>query len=105
MAENLQMTINKDGIENDINNIEYYLDRLNEIEINLERELNEVRENYTSNSSKIFFQKSDLLKSNFKIINSNLNSYKNDLKKLLTIVDEKDVLLSRKIESSIGNIK
>ena len=105
MTENLQMTINKDGIENNINNIEYYVDRLNEIEMNLERELNEVKENYTSNSSKIFFQKSDLLKSNFKTISSNLNSYKNDLKKLLTIVDEKDVLLARKIESSRDNIK
>lgn len=105
MTENLQMTINKDGIENNINNIEYYVDRLSEIEINLERELNEVKENYTSNSSKILFQKSDLLKSNFKTISSNLNSYKNDLKKLLTIVDEKDVLLARKIESSIDNIK
>lgn len=105
MADNLKMTINKDNIENNIKNIDYYIERLQEIFNELQKEFSSVREYYKSNSSSIYFNKVEQLKSSFSKNVSNFNSYKADLKKLLDNVDELDVLLAKKLESGIGEIK
>lgn len=105
MANSLQFAVNKTNVESDIANIDYYIERLSEIETSLVNEFNEVKEYYITDSSNIFFEKVDLLIKNFTLINSNLNGYKNDLKKLTTLVDEQDILLTRKIESGMASIK
>lgn len=105
MANGLQFAVNKTNVESDVANIDYYIERLSEIETSLVNEFNEVKEYYITDSSNIFFEKVDLLIKNFTLINSNLNGYKNDLKKLTTLVDEQDILLTRKIESGMASIK
>ena len=105
MADNLKLTINKENIESNIKNIIYYVERLEEIFSQLETEFQDVSDSYKTNSSRLYFDKVNTFKSSFPTIISNFISYKNDLSKLLGDVDELDVLLAKKIESGMGDIK
>lgn len=101
----VKLTINRNAVENNIKNVNYYIERLQEIFNELEREISEVRDCYKTNASKVLFERIEQFKSDFAKNINNFNSYKKDLSKLLTSTEELDILLSRKIESGMGDIK
>lgn len=101
----LNFAINKGSLENNINNVSYYIERLSELVTSLEREVQEVSDYYKTTSSKVFFEKITEFKSGMSLAITNFNLYKKDLQKLINISDEQDILLTKKIENGMADIK
>ncbi len=104
MGNDVKISVNKNKLEYTISNINYYLERIQEIFNNLEKEFLEVKDCYITNSSKIYFNNLEQFKTGFNIICKNITSYKNDLEKLISSIDEQDLLLTKKMESAIDEI-
>ena len=105
MSSGEKLTINDKNINNNIKNINYYIERIQEIFTALDNEISDISSIYNSDVSTTFVNKYSKMKTDYQRNVNNFNSYINDLKHLLVVVDDSDKLLSRKIESDISDVK
>ena len=105
MSSGEKLTINDKNINTSIKNINYYIERIQEIFTALDNEISDISSIYNSDVSTTFVNKYSKMKTDYQRNVNNFNSYINDLKHLLVVVDDSDKLLSRKIESDISDVK